>query len=101
MARLDTMRNTSGAKDVLWMLVAATALALGILSVVQGIRSGAYENLGPIHVLIAIPFALGIYWLTVGAWRRTSWGQDRQVNREDPVSPVESRVQRTRGGWPR
>jgi drug/metabolite transporter (DMT)-like permease len=88
MRRTATGRRVSWVTDVLWITLAGLMLLGILLGLVKTIREDA---LWP-GILGLAGSALVAYWVGMGAWRRTRWGQRRfeagRLNEhEDEPSP--------------
>ena len=81
MAQWPTGRTTSRARDALWLLVAAGVLGWGLIAVVSSIRDHAYGRWESSFIVGIVMLGVPSYWLVIGAWRRTYWGQRRLAHR--------------------
>ena len=67
-------RGVSKATDALWSVIALVVLAGAVASLITSLR--ANDGFGVFDLIFIAVGAVPLYWIGVGAWRRTSWSQE-------------------------
>lgn len=83
-------RRYGWASSLAW-LITAVALFGGAAAVFYAAGDLAQSRVD--RMLLLAPWAVGLYWIALGAWRRTRWGRPAptEMHRSSQLSPLDDR----------